>query len=119
MHTWGDDWPYWDELNQVVHRCCELVIDAGLSGLQIKEKYGTLRYYCLEPTTSQDKESYRSIYATLIDEFPHLATEILANADWFRECLVGIIAESDCEHKAVWKNDREQWCGVCGKIMEA
>lgn len=44
MHYWGDDWPYWDDLNQCVNYISKRARDYRIGG-QIKEKYGTVRWY--------------------------------------------------------------------------
>ena len=46
MHDWGDeDWNYWDDLS----KACAIIrfwcFKIGRFGGQIKEKYGTLRFY--------------------------------------------------------------------------
>ena len=117
MHYWGDDWPYWDDMNKMVERCIDLAESAGLDTCWIKEKFGTLRWY-YTPQSDADAIKYRQTYATLVAEYPHLATEILSDSHGFKEYLVGLVDPATCEHKVSWSNDKDgSWCGVCGKAM--
>jgi hypothetical protein len=102
---------------EMVERCCELAEAKGFSACFIKEKYGTLRWY-INHTEDFDGEGYRAVYRTLIDEYPHLKAEILVDADWFTEYLVGLVPEDECEHEHTWsKMDGPRWCAVCGKTL--
>jgi hypothetical protein len=42
-HLWGDDWPYWDQLNGSINRICHRLVTYGRIGCHGKEKYGTFR----------------------------------------------------------------------------
>lgn len=43
MHTWGDDWPYWEDLNRAIHFIWWVCTKIGRIGVHSKEKYGTHR----------------------------------------------------------------------------
>lgn len=43
MHTWGDKWLYWDDLNAGISRIIHIARKWGRIGLHGKEKYGTFR----------------------------------------------------------------------------
>lgn len=43
MHTWGDDFPYWDDLHLAIRRIIWINYRYGLFGYRGKEKYGTFR----------------------------------------------------------------------------
>jgi len=118
MHTWGDDWPYWNDLNEAVEFIAKEFEASDLSVLQIKEKYGTLRAYISCPTEGKQAEAYRSIYEATVKKWPHIAPEILSDADWFKEFLVGIVDPTTCKHKSTWKCGEKHWCGTCGKDMK-
>jgi len=45
VHTWGDDWPYWSDLDKAVSFVSSYCRTRGRLGGQAKEKYGTLRFY--------------------------------------------------------------------------
>jgi hypothetical protein len=116
MHLWGDNWEYWDKMIECVDRCYELAEEAGLPVLQIKEKFGTLRFYIGQLDTDEMKAKYRKLYETLVAEYPMLKHEILGDADWFKELLVGLVPEEECDHQGgYWSGDKERWCGTCGK----
>ena len=60
---------------------------------------------------------YRAAYAGAVRRWPHLAAEILEDADC-RKLLVGIVDPAACEHGSVWESDEGRQCGVCGKWLE-
>lgn len=43
MHTWGDDWPYRDDLNSAVHELSDFAGKWGRLGIHTKEKWRCLR----------------------------------------------------------------------------
>lgn len=45
MHYWGDDWDGWDDLSRVCDEMWTFTRRWGRLGGDIKEKYGTLRFY--------------------------------------------------------------------------
>ena len=106
-HIWGSDWEHWDDLYKAVDRCTELADVAGFETWHIKEKWGGLRWYA-RINSDEDAVKYRDVYRTLIAEFPHLTVEILSNADYFREHLVGLVAEKDCkaDHANYWSSSQ-------------
>lgn len=53
-HCWGDDWKYWDDLNEVVGWMWTNSRRWGRIGGDIKEKYGTLRFYVKFHSMFQD-----------------------------------------------------------------
>ena len=116
MHYWGDKWEHWDKMQECVDRCYDLAEEAGLPVLQIKEKFGGLRFYVGQPDTDELRCKYRKLYETLVAEYPMLKHEILGDADWFKELLVGIVPEDECDHQGSdWARGEERWCGTCGK----
>ena len=48
-HTWGDEWPYWDDLRKAESYISSYVRKWSFCGIAMKEKYGTLRYEFLVP----------------------------------------------------------------------
>lgn len=46
MHYWGDDWPYWSDLNDAIHYTTRYMIRYGRIPANGKEKYGECRIYC-------------------------------------------------------------------------
>ena len=120
MHSWNDDWQHWEDLNKAIHMAHDLAESFGLPTYGMKEKYGSFRwYYC--PETEFDKDAYRTVYERVVVAYPHLATELLADADC-RELLVGIVNEKDCDHGSVWttriKGGKDvSECATCGKDM--
>jgi hypothetical protein len=44
MHRWGDDWKYWDDLYKSERYITRFFTKATGLHLDIKEKFGTLRY---------------------------------------------------------------------------
>jgi hypothetical protein len=117
MHVWGDDWEHWGDIHKMVERCYELAEANKLDTYCIKEKFGTLRWYIADDGNFNG-EAYRKIYETLVAEYPHLKAEILVDADWFKEYLVGLVPQDDCDHPQTWcKMDGPRWCAVCGKTL--
>ena len=57
--------------------------------LDMKEKYGTVRVYCDEPSNRWQAFVYRQAYKNAIKRWPHLKREILDSADWW-EYLEGL-----------------------------
>jgi len=47
MHDWGDDWLYWDDLDEAARFISDYCSRWGRFGGQAKEKFGTLRFYAL------------------------------------------------------------------------
>lgn len=61
---------------------------------------------------------YRAAYAGAVKRWPHLAAEILSNADYC-ELLVGIVDRKTCRHDdSVWESNEGKQCGVCGYWLE-
>ena len=114
MHRWGDEWEYWADLDAAVETCQDLADEAGLPTLQIKEKWGGLRWYVDHDGTDEFNEKYRKVYEQLVEQYPHIATEILADADW-GELLLGIVDPKDCEHTHTMYDGKRTWCPVCGQ----
>jgi len=116
-HFWGDEWEYWDDLGEAVEMVFKLASDAGMATYNIKEKFGSLRWY-ISPQSEDDKVAYRAIYEAAVEVYPHLAAELLGHADC-HELLVGIVDPDECEHGIIWtqyKADGERsYCGVCGE----
>jgi len=48
-HTWGDDWPYWQELYAAETWVGDYVYKWSRCRLVSKEKYGTIRYEFILP----------------------------------------------------------------------
>lgn len=44
-HEWGDDWPYWKDLDNCVSYVYTYSRRWGRLGGQVKEKFGSLRFY--------------------------------------------------------------------------
>lgn len=51
MHSWGDDWPHWQELYAANHWISDYVYKWSWCRLQSKEKWGSLRYEYVWPPT--------------------------------------------------------------------
>ncbi len=51
MHSWGDDWPHWNELHEAEKFIGAYVYKWSRCRLQSKEKWGTLRYEHIWPPT--------------------------------------------------------------------
>ena len=48
-HEWGDDWPYWKDLNEVMDYIWKYVFKRSRCSVIMKEKYGTIRYEWVIP----------------------------------------------------------------------
>ena len=121
MHSWGDKWGHWEDLGAAIDMVEELARKANLPVTGMKEKFGTLRWY-YTPRNEADEKAYRQVYEQVVEKYPHLAPELLSDAD-SRELLVGIVDPKDCKHEAMWTtwgdNGAESTeCGVCMKQME-
>jgi hypothetical protein len=46
MHSWGDEWAYWDDMNRVVDFMWDYLHKWRFPARDVKEKWGTLRVYC-------------------------------------------------------------------------
>lgn len=49
MHTWGDDWPHWDDLREAEHWIYTKTRHETKCHVIMKEKYGSLRYEHIIP----------------------------------------------------------------------
>lgn len=79
MHRWGDEDIDWDALRQcqnILYRWARLGRITG----QIKEKYGTLRWYAHVGSWWQ-RRCYNWAYQACLNKYPHIRAEILCNAD--------------------------------------
>lgn len=144
MHIWDDDWPYWDDLNNAVNYFGKLVRWYALYYHDLKEKYGSLRFYLgpaafVAPGTRHNwilpyrnkpfypfgkrvsawlfRKLYRRAYAKTVKRYPHLAEELLFDAD-MPEWLAGIVNPATCEHKSCWAchpadGASYKRCGAC------
>ncbi len=53
MHSWGDDWPHWNELYEAENYIIAYVSKYSKCRLSSKEKWGTLRYEYVYPPGSR------------------------------------------------------------------
>jgi len=116
MHCWGDKWEYWEDLGLAIQLAEKLADEAGLPTVFMKEKWGCFRWNYM-PNTETDKKAYRHVYEEIVKAYPHIATELLTDAD-DRDLLVGIVDTKDCEHTEVWTiikkgEDDVRVCGTC------
>jgi hypothetical protein len=58
MHSWNDDWPYWNELHEAEDWIGEYVYRWSLCSLQSKEKWGMLRYEWVWPPGTHKSWNY-------------------------------------------------------------
>ena len=80
-HMWGDPTHDWegllDAMKRIDTRCKD---ELGIT-IQIKEKYGSIRYEFIElwksPLTKEDIRNVKLIVLQTALEFPHLADEII------------------------------------------
>jgi hypothetical protein len=52
MHSWSDDWPYWNDLYKAQNFIIDYVYKKSWCRVSMKEKWGTLRYGWIFPPRS-------------------------------------------------------------------
>lgn len=52
MHSWGDDWPHWNDLYEAERFIIDYVYKHSWCRLSCKEKWGTIRYEWVFPPRS-------------------------------------------------------------------
>lgn len=112
MHIWGDEWPFWGDLWDAVTYLHDQFDRRGFKILSIKEKFGTIRTWFAETPAASE---YRRAYMATVARFPHIAAEILVDAD-YGDQLVGVVNPETCNHPFTWKKFSDPpvvTCGVC------
>ena len=115
MPLWGDESHDWDGIDECIDILYNELKDSEVNIMQLKEKFGDIRMYCSLPT-KKSEEQYRAAYEKAVEAHPELAEFILSQAD-YRELLVGIVKEEDCDHPQEWVTlEGKRTCGVCGRV---
>jgi hypothetical protein len=81
MHEWGDDWPFWDELEEAEKWIkLQLKLNFGYT-LTSKEKYGSIRYEHVcdknEEETHRGWKALTSVVFRAVNNWPDLQDELL------------------------------------------
>lgn len=96
-HEWGDNWPYWNDLYKAETYIYKYVYKYSKCRMNMKEKYGTLRYSdVIPPRWTRYIFNCRLYYLykrfankilikavnKAIKKFPNIKKELIDDLDW-------------------------------------
>lgn len=98
-HEWGDEWPYWGELDRAQEYFCSFYYKCTGKHPITKEKYGTIRfeYTYLWIENAEHCRIFREGVMRTVKKFPNVAGELCSDAghtlsdDFFSGWCAGVI----------------------------
>ncbi len=80
MHSWNDDWPYWDDLYVAQDFIKDYVKDNSECHLCCKEKYGSIRYEQVWPKDWENITWEHPEYNTIVAKGWRVLDEAITKA---------------------------------------